>query len=80
VREQSRGEMRISRWGLSKCRSAKAKTRFWIGMERSRSWPRSIWPPRNLCQSRNSLACWASASRQNRSTALLRRVTVSLTK
>src|ERR1022692_1493551 len=39
-------------------------------MERSRSWPRSIWPPRSLCQSRNSLACSASASRQNRSTAL----------
>ena len=39
--------------------------------ERNSSWRRSIWPPRHLCQSRNSLACCARASRQNRSTALL---------
>src|SRR6516162_8211772 len=41
-----------------------------MGRERNSSCRRSIWPPRNLCQSRKSRAWAASASRQKRSTAL----------
>src|SRR5712671_3515770 len=62
--------LRTSRWGLSKCCSASAKIRFWMSIDRSSSWRRSIWPLRNLCHNRKSLACWAKASRQNLSTAL----------